>query len=405
MAEVRPIPFQHRTPDEQLRNPLRPDLTWHRKLADSDDDDDADAESSIASNSDSNVSSSSSEASSEASSSSASSVHESDSDADPDSEQEEEDAGGRYSSDDDALRPPESTFAAQTLTAGLLDALGDMARTDNLGYIAWLVPITGICTMLGTELLACANHFTCSENFPTLSYAATFKPEGYVFTGGMCLTAVFVFASVVLFFWYVRLRTRPQREVEEDTASRAKQLAAGYACLVFGVMSAISLFGLAVMDMRTHHEAHINFTIAFFISAWVMLIAVQTARKSLLHEDEGAADDGKASAGASLLVVLRRRSFWLSLRRWRRLDFHTAYTLARLLLNTGLASTFLFGLFFLCANGMWPNPLGFTAVQEAFFEALAIVCQLLFMGTFSCELARLARLVEHSDYAELERSE
>lgn len=75
------------------------------------------------------------------------------------------------------------------------------------------------------------------------------------------------------------------------------------------------------------------------------------------------------------------------------------------LLTDCLFCLFSVGIFFLCANDVWPNPLGFTGVQEAFFEALAIVCQLLFMGTLSCELARLARLVEHSDYTELERSE
>lgn len=56
-------------------------------------------------------------------------------------------------------------------------------------------------------------------------------------------------------------------------------------------------------------------------------------------------------------------------------------------------------------NGSWPNPLGFTAVQEAFFEAFAIVCQLLFMGTLSCELSLLSREVEARDYLELERRE
>eukprot|EP00644_Phytophthora_capsici_P002853 jgi/Phyca11/10846/fgenesh1_pm.PHYCAscaffold_55_\ len=220
-----------------------------------------------------------------------------------------------------------------------------MARTDNVGYIAWLVPFTGILTMLGTEFLACVNHFTCSDNFPTLSYAATFRPEGYAFTGGMCLTALFILASVVLFFWYLQLRMRP-------------------------------------------HE-----------------LDGSIARKSILHEDESGDDDGKSTTGTELFVVLRRRSFWLSLRRWRKLDVNTAYNLGRLLLNVGLTSTFLFGVFFLCANGIWPNPLGFTAAQEAFFEALAIVCQLVFMGTLSCELARLTRLVERSDYEELERNE
>lgn len=49
--------------------------------------------------------------------------------------------------------------------------------------------------------------------------------------------------------------------------------------------------------------------------------------------------------------------------------------------------------------------MGFTAVQEAFFEAFAIVCQLLFMGTLACELTLLKRVVEDRDYLELERAE
>lgn len=44
-------------------------------------------------------------------------------------------------------------------------------------------------------------------------------------------------------------------------------------------------------------------------------------------------------------------------------------------------------------------------MQEAFFEAFAIVCQLLFMGTLSCELSMLSREVEARDYLELERRE
>ncbi|GMF09240.1 unnamed protein product [Phytophthora lilii] len=357
MAAVRPISFDARNPGEQLRNPLQPDLTWlrnSRKRFDSDADDssidsDSDADSDSARSSSS--SKASSEASSEASSSSAASSDSSDQEDDSDfisdsdlSDVDEDADGDRKYSPDDGVRPEEFVFYHQaqsnTLTGGLLGALGDMARTDNVGYIAWLVPFTGICTMLGTELLACASHFTCSENFPTLSYAATFRPEGYAFTGGMCLTAIFIFASVVLFFWYLRLRMSPQRQTERSESS-AKHLVAGYACLVAGATAAISLFGLAVMDMRTHHDAHINFTIAFFVTAWATMIAVQVARKSVLHEDETASADGKSSSGASLLTVLRRRSFWISLRRWRRLDFFTAYTLGRLLLTVGLASTFL----------------------------------------------------------------
>ncbi|ETK85769.1 hypothetical protein F441_09659 [Phytophthora nicotianae CJ01A1] len=405
MATVQPISFENRNPIERVTFRSE-DLTWHGNLlnfAGSDDESSIDSDAV----SDSDVSSSIS--SFEAPSSSDSSDEESDSESDSGSEsdssvsdQDQVDIVDQHSSDDEGSRPPESTFyrhPSLTLTGTVLDAVADMARTDNLGYIAWLVPITGIFTMLGTEFLACVNHFTCSENFPTLSYAATFRPEAFAFTGGMCLTAIFIFTSVVLFFWYLRLRMQRSSDEQENTP---KQLMTGYACLVSGMTAAISLFGLAVMDMRNYHDAHINFTIAFFIAAWATMIAVQIARKNVLHEDESAE---KSFSTDSLLVVLRRRSFWLSLRRWRRLDVYTAYTLGQLLLNTGLASTFLFGLFFLCANGVWPNPLGFTAVQEAFFEAVAIMCQLLFMGTLSCELARLARLVERSDYAELERTE
>uniref|UniRef100_M4B209 CWH43-like N-terminal domain-containing protein n=1 Tax=Hyaloperonospora arabidopsidis (strain Emoy2) TaxID=559515 RepID=M4B209_HYAAE len=191
---------------------------------------------------------------------------------------------------------------------------------------------------------------------------------------GMSFTAVLIFVSISLFFWYLRLRTRQQRHNPSEK-SRTQYVAVGYTCLMFGLVTALSLFGLAAMDMRTYHDAHIVFTVLFFISAWVMMIAVQVARTSTFHEDEGADVDGKMSKGESLFTVLQRRSFWTSLRRWRRLDFFTAYTLGRLLLCMGLASTFL-----------------------SCFEAFAIVCQLLFMGTLSCELAHLVRLLEQSNF-------
>lgn len=82
--------------------------------------------------------------------------------------------------------------------------------------------------------------------------------------------------------------------------------------------------------------------------------------------------------------------------------FSLAWLLLELTINSIDATV---GLLFLCVNGSWPNPLGFTAMQEAFFEAFAIVCQLLFMGTLSCELTALKRVVEDRDYLELERAE
>lgn len=382
MAAVSPLFMQNRTPLQQVTL-YATNLTTTTSAIDASSD------------SDSNVSSSSFEVNS-------ASDEESDSDSVSDSElifsvsnQGDERTRGHFLSDN--YQDPEVTSShqhSQTLTGTLVRTVGDMARTDNVGYIAWLVPLTGLSAMVGTEVLACAHHFTCSENYPTLSYAATFRPEGYVFALGMCLTALFILASIVLFFWYVQLRMRTSlRERPRNDVMIV------YACLGFGVSTSLSLIGLAVLDMRAYHDAHILSTIVFFLSSWVMIVTVQIVRKRILHPD----DNEKASLTANVIAMLRRRSFWLALRRWRRLDHSTAYTLGHLFVHTGLASSLLFAIFFLCANDVWPNPLGFTAVQEAFFEALAIVCQLLFMGTLSSELARLARLVEDSDYAELER--
>ncbi|RLN02495.1 hypothetical protein BBJ28_00009251 [Nothophytophthora sp. Chile5] len=397
MAAVRPISSAECNPIEQLRTPVPPPAPPIRKRRFSSDtsssDSDPESSASAASSeagvaaaqeqdaSDSDLERSVSSSSCASWSSSASSEHSSDADsglesdsagefsASSASEQEEDDS---ESSTGEAGRSATSLLRRNgsqrrkvgsenrlQVSAGLLEAIGDMARTDNVGFIAWLVPFTGISTMLGTEALACVHHFSCSENFPTLSYAATFKPEGHAFTAGMCLTAIFIFVSVVLFFWYLRLRMKSPRQLATVTDTKrgkegARQILVGYACLLSGVTAASSLFGLAVMNMRTHHDAHINFTIAFFVAAWATMIAVQAARKSVLHEDESVAADGRPSTGGggpSLLDVVRRRSFWMSLRRWRRLDVTTAYTLGRLLLNAGLTSTFL------CTFGALPSTL------------------------------------------------
>ncbi|DAZ95756.1 TPA: hypothetical protein N0F65_006404, partial [Lagenidium giganteum] len=258
---------------------------------------------------------------------------------------------------------------------------------DSLGVIALLIPITGISTMVLTEVLACTHHFDCSKEYPTLSYAATFKPEGYAFTIGMCSTALFILATILLFFWFLCLR------LPMTTDAVAKWIARG--CLVAGVTSAVSLFGLAVMDMRTHHDAHINFTVVFFVCAWITMIFVQLARLKLLRTDEGGVKFNPPCPPRGSLASMFQGC--------KRINILTAYRMGRFFLYSGVASTMMFGLLYMCVNGFWPNPIGFTAVQEAFFEAFAIVCQLLFMGTLSCELSLLNRTVEHRDYILLER--
>ncbi|TMW62598.1 hypothetical protein Poli38472_005216 [Pythium oligandrum] len=263
-------------------------------------------------------------------------------------------------------------------------------QSDNIGIAALLIPITGITTMVLTEVLACANHFDCSKNYPTLSYAAEFKPEGYAFTIGMCSTAMLILATVALFHWFLRLR------LMHPTVDRATVLIT-HGCLTAGAISAVSLFGLAVFDMGAYHDAHINFTVTFFIFAWVTMIAAQLARRLLLRDDKVAS---LSRAPSSVPWTI-----WNAMLRWKHMKTIEAYRLGWFFLLSGLTSTAMFGLLFLCVNGVWSNPLGFTAVQEAFFEAFAIVCQLLFMGTLSSELALLTRVVEYRDYQELERTE
>ncbi|TYZ63997.1 hypothetical protein PybrP1_004232 [[Pythium] brassicae (nom. inval.)] len=275
-------------------------------------------------------------------------------------------------------------------------------NADTVGFVALLIPLTGIATMVATETLACTHHFDCTTNYPTLSYAATFAPEGLAFMVGMCLTALFILVSSCLFYWFLRLR------LSLGDSSDAQAKATALVCLVAGVATAVTLAGLAIMDMRSFHDAHIAFTVLFFLSSWVLIVFCHLARRLVLLREARDRDVWPSPLPWAVREARGRSTtpgVWLALTHWRRLSVPMAYTLGRLFILAGITSTVVFGLLFLCVNGSWANPLGFTAVQEAFFEAFAIVCQLLFMGTLSCELALLSREVEARDYHELERRE
>ncbi|GLE00498.1 hypothetical protein PINS_up024270 [Pythium insidiosum] len=268
--------------------------------------------------------------------------------------------------------------------------------SDNLGVVAALIPVVGIATMIGTEVLACTHHFDCSQKYPTLSYAAEFKPEGYVFTLGMCTTALLIQASVALYHWFLRLQwqTTGGHSAQQATARHTADYMLG-----FGTLAALSLFGLAVFDMGAFHDTHIICTVVFFLSAWACMVAMHIARRQMLRDDELVKLTHRAAKRcdmASLPMLLQRWKYWSIL---------DAYRTGRIILGAGLSATGLFGLLFLCVNGVWPNPLGFTAVQEAALEAFAIVCQLLYVGTLCCELSQLTRIVELRDYRELEHAE
>lgn len=259
-----------------------------------------------------------------------------------------------FSSDDDELDGDADFFLEKTSrrrTHSSIDLQSEPSmfpaamRSDNVGVIAWLIPIIGVATMVGTDALACIYHFQCTDTFPTLSYAATFKPEGYVFTVGMCVTAILIFVSIALFYWFLKLRGDWHAA---NTTGRTQQQCAAVTALVCGEISAVSLFGLAVLDMRNYHDAHVTFTILFFVTSWVMMIAVHQSRRLILHENDvtkGGEFLGSLSSSSCTSIGDSPASLLSSLRSWKRLKFATAYSLGKLMLLTGLASTALCKLF------------------------------------------------------------
>ena len=127
-----------------------------------------------------------------------------------------------------------------------------------------------------------------------------------------------------------------------------------------------------------------------------------------MHEGESADVNGKMSKGECLFTVCSVGPFgchfvaghvWISLRRtssdacWFTSDRHqilmydSSTELDMVLGTLTLVDVLAVGVFFLCANGVWSNSLSLAAVEEACFEALAIVWQLLFIRTLSCRLA------------------
>jgi hypothetical protein len=287
-----------------------------------------------------------------------------------------------------------------------------MRKKDSIAFVALMIPICGISTMIGTIVLSCRQRFDCSEKYPTLSYAATFKPEGTVFMAGMCTTALFIQATIGLFYWFLRLKLSYAHR-----QSRRLMLSV----LSSGSFAAFSLFMLAVLDMGNYHDSHILFTITFFISAWMTIVSAQMARTKILQrragttrEDVRAESLEAATSCPHLVTLITNKNEWSKL---------TAYTFGRVCLISGIISTFIckfvcthlvflmylilyiVALLFLCVNNVWPNPMGFTAVQEAAFELFAIICQLFYMGSLASELSMLTQAVEHKDYLTLSRKQ
>lgn len=234
-----------------------------------------------------------------------------------------------------------TTTSIRTSTTSRAITMQAIRNADTVGFVALLIPLTGIATMVVTETLACAYHFDCAKDYPTLSYAATFRPEGIAFMVGMCLTALCILVSSCLFYWFLSLRLMGGSAATADAPTRYTSLV----CVVAGVATAVTLAGLAILDMRSYHDAHITFTVLFFISSWVLIVFCHLARRLLLlREQEHEAEKAGVMASSvwpALLGMDGGAGAWVSLKRWRRLSIPMAFTLGRLFILAGVTSTVL----------------------------------------------------------------
>jgi hypothetical protein len=137
-----------------------------------------------------------------------------------------------------------------------------------------LVPFSGLLTILGTVTCGCMIHFTCTEKYPTLSTAAIYYPQFYIFGLGMNATSFFIFLTVSLF------RTYLQCEFKSKKVFPFQHLYA-WIYFSFGLLTSLSLTILCTFDMKRWHNTHIIATVFFFISSWCMMAMAQFARWKL----------------------------------------------------------------------------------------------------------------------------
>ena len=147
--------------------------------------------------------------------------------------------------------------------------------SSKLGLIPLLIPGCGLPTIFVLITWSCITQFDCKHDYPTLSHAASFRPQGIVFMIGMCLTAGFIQTTTLLFAWQLQLQL-------SQTMTKHKIMK--YGILLWGTLTACGLFILAIFDMKNHHDIHVNATVIFFISAWIVITCSHIAR-SYLHQN------------------------------------------------------------------------------------------------------------------------
>ncbi|CAK5096645.1 unnamed protein product [Aphanomyces euteiches] len=129
-------------------------------------------------------------------------------------------------------------------------------RAFSVAYIAVLVPTAGLTAILLTVACGCYMRFSCPEHYPTVSYAAEFFPEYYVFTIGMLWTAYFIHVTARQFSIYLARRIAgPLPKIYAATS----------------LMATSSLCVLALFDHKRYHDIHVVATIVFFVAAWVLI--------------------------------------------------------------------------------------------------------------------------------------
>ncbi|ETW08443.1 hypothetical protein H310_01024 [Aphanomyces invadans] len=200
------------------------------------------------------------------------------------------------------------------------------------------VPAIGLATMLATISCACLLHFDCPANLPVLSHAAEYSPEYYIFAIGMNCTAYCMYISTQRFSNVLCRRLTKFRGV-------LPRLYRGVA-----IVTTMALVVLSICDSIRFPDAHVVSTIVFFVFAWVKIALAHIGRHNLepFH--------GAQSPNVDAII-----GSWL--------------------IGVGLASSFTFGCVYLARRHFATKSFAFGIAFESSSELVAILCQLLYMGT------------------------
>ncbi|KAF0690425.1 Aste57867_18157 [Aphanomyces stellatus] len=244
---------------------------------------------------------------------------------------------------------------------------------DSLGFVPLVLGATVVVTTGGTITWSCFHpRIDCRASLPTLSAAARFRPQQYLFTCGMFLASLLWLTTLLLFHWHARL-------VLHDARSRVLSSAT----LLPGLVSAFSLLALAFLDIRSHPDGHGAATVAFFASTYMTMGFVCLLRRRCVTSSQRhtSAKVGETLAAASMSLFLACRSI-----------VHAQ------------CDALVDAIVYLCVAGSWWNPLGLSASTLSTCECMVLATLVLFAGTMGHELASLTHVVEDKYLLALRRT-